>query len=120
MNLDRFIGEVQLHPVAVELDFVDPAFADGTFSIEVASVGSMNPGKSALTPIPAGFCRWNVTLNSTQLNCDSKRQSGGSFRSDHRKIGTGYRGIANMNLVSSAVEVTSILPPCAWAICEAI
>jgi hypothetical protein len=40
---------------------------DGTFSIEVASAGSMNPGNGALTPIAAGFFRWNAKINSTPL-----------------------------------------------------
>jgi hypothetical protein len=29
----------------------------GTFSLEVAKAGSMNPGKGAFTPIAAGFRR---------------------------------------------------------------
>jgi hypothetical protein len=29
-------------------------------------------------------------------------------------------GIVKTKLVSSAVDVTAILPPCAWAICEAM
>jgi hypothetical protein len=56
-NLDVIVGEVQLHPVAVEFDLVNPSRAPGTFSTELASAGSMNPGKSALTPIAAGFFR---------------------------------------------------------------
>jgi hypothetical protein len=46
---------------------------DGTFSIDVASAGSMNPGKSALTPIAAGFFRWNATINSPPLTGGFKR-----------------------------------------------
>lgn len=36
---------------------------------------------------------------------------GGPSGASATKARHGYRGIVNMNLVSSAVEVTSILPP---------
>jgi len=35
---------VTLDAIAIELDFVEPTAAAGTFSTEVASAGSMNPG----------------------------------------------------------------------------
>jgi hypothetical protein len=44
---------VNLDAVAVEFD----RSPDGTFSIDVASAGSTNPGKGAFTPITAGFLR---------------------------------------------------------------
>jgi hypothetical protein len=43
-HLDGGVPEMDLNPVAVELDLVNPAFASGTFSIDVASDGSMKPG----------------------------------------------------------------------------
>jgi hypothetical protein len=36
----------------------------GTLSTDVANSGSMKPGKGALTPIAAGFLRWNAIPNS--------------------------------------------------------
>jgi hypothetical protein len=35
---------MDLNPVTVELDLVNPAFASGTLSIDVASDGPMKPG----------------------------------------------------------------------------
>jgi hypothetical protein len=37
------VGEVQLHPVAVKLNFVNPALALRHL-VDVASAGSMKPG----------------------------------------------------------------------------
>jgi hypothetical protein len=50
---------VDLHPVAVELDLMDP---DGTRSIDDASAGSMKPGYVAFTPIAAGFLRGAISI----------------------------------------------------------
>jgi hypothetical protein len=57
VDFDRFVSEVDLDAVAIEFDFVDPARSVGTLPMAVASAGSMNPGKGALTPIAAGFLR---------------------------------------------------------------
>jgi hypothetical protein len=54
---DRLVGQADLDPVAVELDFVNPSGPDGTFSIEDAKAGSTKPGRGALTPISAVFLR---------------------------------------------------------------
>jgi hypothetical protein len=35
---------MDLNPVAIKLDLVNPAFVSGTLSIDVASDGSMKPG----------------------------------------------------------------------------
>ena len=43
-NLYGLGSEVTLDAIAIELDFVEPTAAAGTFSTEVASAGSMNPG----------------------------------------------------------------------------
>jgi hypothetical protein len=56
-DLYRCVSQMDLNAIAVELDFMDPARAAGTFSIDVASAGSINPGKGAFTPIAAGFLR---------------------------------------------------------------
>jgi hypothetical protein len=42
--LDGGVPEMDLYPVAIELDLVNPAFASGNLSIDVASDGSMKPG----------------------------------------------------------------------------
>ena len=48
-DLDGLVGEVDLDPIAVELDLVKPAVRRiGTFSIDVASAGSMKPGNGRL------------------------------------------------------------------------
>ncbi len=52
---------MDLDPVTVELDLVYHLPPDGTLSTDVANSGSMNPGYGALTPIAAGFLRWNAT-----------------------------------------------------------
>jgi hypothetical protein len=43
-DLNGLVGEVNLDPIAVELDFVVQRRPDGTRSTAVASAGSMNPG----------------------------------------------------------------------------
>jgi hypothetical protein len=70
-DLDGFIGEVELHAVAVELDLVKPAFAGGTFSIEEASAGSMKSGKGALTPTAAGSYAERHRDTTQQDRCKS-------------------------------------------------
>jgi hypothetical protein len=49
--------DVDLDAVAVERDSWIQRSPDGTFSVEVASAGSTNPGKGAFTPIAAAFLR---------------------------------------------------------------
>jgi hypothetical protein len=63
-DLDLGVGEVDLDAVTVELDLVDPAIA-ARFSIEVASAGSIKPGRGALVPIAAGFLRWKAMMTRT-------------------------------------------------------
>jgi hypothetical protein len=48
---------MDLHAVAVELDFVNPAGAGRYLSTEVAKAGSMKPGNGALMPMAASFLR---------------------------------------------------------------
>jgi hypothetical protein len=43
-HLDGGVPEMDLDPVAIELDLVNPAFASGDLVDDVASDGSMNPG----------------------------------------------------------------------------
>jgi hypothetical protein len=43
-TLDGFVHKMDLAAVAIELDLVEPALADGALSIEVANAGSMKPG----------------------------------------------------------------------------
>jgi hypothetical protein len=45
---DRLAGEMDMHPVAVELGLVDPAVAGGTFAIFDARAGSNETGKRRL------------------------------------------------------------------------
>jgi hypothetical protein len=64
---------VDLNPVAVELDLVDPAISPlGTLSSEEASAGSIKPGQLALVPIAAGFLRW---IAKAQLDQKGKTSS---------------------------------------------
>jgi hypothetical protein len=63
-DLDGVVGDLQLDPVAVELDLMDPTLPDGTLAIGEGRAGSMNPKKCAFTPIAAGFRRWNAITNS--------------------------------------------------------
>jgi hypothetical protein len=51
----NLIGEVRLHTMALELDFVNPSRPDGPLSTADAKSGSTKPRKGALMPIRAGF-----------------------------------------------------------------
>jgi hypothetical protein len=62
-DADALVGDMKLDTVAIELDFVDPARTARVFSIEVASEGSINPGKGALVPIAAGLLRWKAAAH---------------------------------------------------------
>jgi hypothetical protein len=53
---------VGAHPVAVEIDFVKPAGACRTFSVEEARAGLKNPGRGALEPMAAGLLRWKAVV----------------------------------------------------------
>jgi len=44
-----------------------------------ASAGSMKPGKGALTPIAAGFFRWNATIATPQKQTGFKPGVADSF-----------------------------------------
>jgi hypothetical protein len=48
---------VELDAVAVELDPCSLRSPLGTFSTDLASAGSMKPGKDALAPMAGGFLR---------------------------------------------------------------
>jgi NAD(P)-dependent dehydrogenase (short-subunit alcohol dehydrogenase family) len=56
-DLDGLVGQMDLDPVAVELDSWIQRDPDGTFAIEDARAGSTKPGNGALTPIGWGFLR---------------------------------------------------------------
>jgi hypothetical protein len=56
-DLDGIVVDVELDAIAVELISWIQRSPDGTFSIDVASAGSMNPGKGAFAPIAAAFLR---------------------------------------------------------------
>ena len=43
-DCDCAVGDMHLNPVAIELDLMNPARADGTLSTDVASAGSTKPG----------------------------------------------------------------------------
>jgi hypothetical protein len=59
---------------------MDPAVAEGTFSIDEARAGSTNPGRCAFTPIAAGFRRWYVfTATRYAAEAGFKRRKKDSF-----------------------------------------
>jgi hypothetical protein len=109
-----------LNAVAVELDLVNPTLADGTLSTDVASSGSMKPGKAALTPIVAGFLRWNAIgtpRNRISVKADSDQivpavvwssnTAGGPpvFRQPSRHV------LRRLNYISAMTLMTLMLRP---------
>ena len=50
---------MDLDPIAVEFNLVEPAVA-GWDLFDVARAGSMKPGNAALMPMAEGFLRWNA------------------------------------------------------------
>ena len=50
---------------------------DGILSIEVASAGSTKPGNGTLTPIAAGFLRWNAIVRPGVWVAATARRDGG-------------------------------------------
>jgi hypothetical protein len=72
-DLDRLVVQMDLHAVAVELDFVIHRDPDGTLSIEDARAGSTKSGNGALMPISAGFLRVNAT---NELHATKRIQGG--------------------------------------------
>jgi hypothetical protein len=59
-DLNVLVGDMELDAAASNLISCSQRAPDGTFSMEDASAGSMKPGKLALTPMAAGFLRWNA------------------------------------------------------------
>jgi hypothetical protein len=56
-HLDGGVPEMDLDPVAIELDLMHPSIAVRHLPIDVAKAGSMKPGKVALMPPAGGFAR---------------------------------------------------------------
>ena len=57
--VDAFVGDIELDPITVELDLVDPALAGKNL---VDPRGFNEAGKGASVPIVPGFLRWKSTL----------------------------------------------------------
>jgi hypothetical protein len=63
-HLHRFIRDMHLHAVAVELDLMQPALAGWHPRYGCRECWRNEARKLALTPTAAGFLRWNATILS--------------------------------------------------------